>query len=124
MLLELAPELQILINQFQRLLVISWQHYFFTQLIWKVCSFDGFHVEIALALVFFNCCISTVTEGTTVSIAHTSKIVFIPAEFLGNCLGLERAVSVVDNIPNNVVLNHNTIESCVKAYIYLFDFNY
>lgn len=40
------------------------------------------------------------------SIAKTSKVIFISAECLNYCLCLERAVTMVDDLPDNVVLYH------------------
>ena len=39
-------------------------------------------VEVAVALVFTNSCVSSICEGTTVSSAETSEIVFVTAEGL------------------------------------------
>ena len=39
-------------------------------------------------------------------ITHASQVVLVAAESLLDRLGLERAVAVIDDLPDGVVLNH------------------
>jgi len=68
-----------------------------------------------MALMLPNSSVSGIREGTTVPSAKTSQVVFIAAESLDHSpknlkakflLGFERAVSIVNDLPNHIVLNH------------------
>ena len=104
--LELPPELKVLIDKFQSLLVVLWESNLFPQLIWQMCSFNGFHVEIAVALVLEHGCVSAVSQWTRVLVTQTSQVVLIGAEVLGYSLSFKTTVSCVDDSPHNVVLYH------------------
>jgi len=41
-----------------------------------------------------------------VPVAHSSEVVFVPAESLLNSFGFEGAVAIIDDVPNGVVLYH------------------
>ena len=74
-----------------------------------MCSFNGLHVEVAVALGLDNGSIATVRKGTRMPVAKTGQVVLVTAEILSDGLGLEGAVAEINNTPNNVVLYHFVI---------------
>ncbi len=71
-----------------------------------MCSFDGFHVQVALTFVFLDGCVPAVRQRATVSITHACQIVFISAKGLSDCLCLECTVTIIDDITYPDVLDH------------------
>lgn len=110
MTLELSPELKILVDHLQSLLIVSGQLDLLPELAWKMRSLNSLHEKIALSLLLFDSCITAVCQWTTVSIAKTGKVVFVSTKLLGDRLGLEGTMAIVDNIPNNVVLDHGGLK--------------
>ena len=62
-----------------------------------------------------NSSVSGIREGTTVPSAETRQVVFVAAESLYHShkklktkflLGFERTVTIVNDLPNHIVLNH------------------
>lgn len=80
--LELRPELQVLVEEGERLRVIFWQSDSFPKLFWQVSTLNRLHVEVAVALVFAHRGVTRVRERTTVSVAQASQVVLIAAEGL------------------------------------------
>jgi len=60
MFLELRPKLEMLINNFQSLLIVLGQLYLFPELAGQMSPFDSFHVQIAVTFVFENSCIARI----------------------------------------------------------------
>lgn len=86
-----------------------------------MCSLDRLHVEVESTGIWVRTDgrISTIGQGTTLSVAETGDIVFVAAEILllrsssavslrnehgGVCiLDLEGAMVLIDNLPHNLV---------------------
>ena len=80
--LELGPELQMLIEQSQSLLVVLRQANFLPELLGEVGALYCFHVEVAVAFVFEHGGVPAVGEGARVARAQTRQVVLIAAESL------------------------------------------
>ena len=106
MLLEHTPVLQLIIDYGKCLFIVLKKFDLLPELFGEVSSLDDLHVEVALTLVLLNSGVSGVGQRATVSVAETSKVVLVPAELLCFSRYLERAGLVVDDLPDNVVLDH------------------
>jgi len=104
--LELAPELELLVDDLEGLVIIAGQLDLLPELVGQMGSFDRLHVEVALALVLAHGGVPAVTEGATVAIAHSGEVEFVPAESLRDGFGFKSTVAVVDDVPHYVVLDH------------------
>eukprot|EP00968_Pinguiococcus_pyrenoidosus_P028043 scaffold7615_cov286-Pinguiococcus_pyrenoidosus.AAC.11 len=73
------------------------------QIPWGVCTFNRLHVQKAFPLVLTDGRVSTVRQGTRLSIAVAGDVVLVSAErlLLAN-LRLEAAEPVVDDLPNHL----------------------
>ena len=104
--LELSPEFNFLVDDFESLRVILRQLDLLPKLIRQVTTLRRLQVEVALVLFLDHGGIARVRQWARVPITHASQVVLVAAESLLDRLGLERAVSVIDDLPDGVVLNH------------------
>ena len=104
--LELGPELEVFVKDFQCFFIVTGQLDFLPELTRQMGPFDCLHVEVTLSLFLQNGSVASIRQRTGVSGAQASKIVLVSAESLRLSLLLEGAVSGADDFPNYVVLNH------------------
>ena len=104
--LELRPKFKVLIEDFEGFLVVLRQFDFLPKLIRQMGSFNSFHVQVASTFPLKHCGIAGIGKWARVPVAEASEVVLIPAERLVHCFSLERAVAVVDDLPDHVVLDH------------------
>ena len=81
--LKLGPELEVLIDDLQCLLVVLGQFDLLPELVRQVRPLNGLHVEVAVALVLENSRIPRVRKRARVPVAHARQVVLVPAEGLG-----------------------------------------
>ena len=105
--LELAPELNLLVDHLQSLSVVLWQLYFLPELAWQMSALDRLQVQVAHVVLFNHGRVTRVCERARVPVALAGEVVFVPTEVLLDGLCLKGAVAIVDNLPNGVVLDHN-----------------
>ena len=80
--LELGPELKVIVEDGQRLLVVLRQFDLFPKLLRQVSSLDGLHVEVAVTLVLKHSSITRVCQWARMARAQTRQIVLVSAESL------------------------------------------
>ena len=88
------------------MLIILGQLDLFPELSRQVSPLNGLHVEIAHALLLKNGGISSIGQRTGVPGAQTSQVVLVAAKSLRHRLGFVRAMPIVYNLPDHVVLYH------------------
>jgi hypothetical protein len=104
--LELGPELQVLVDQREGLGVVFWELNLFPKLLGQMSTLYCLEIQVAVTLVLAYSSVARIGEGTAMAIAEACEVVVIAAESLCGGLSLESAVAIVDDLPNNVVLNH------------------
>jgi hypothetical protein len=106
----LREVLQLLGHNFQCLHIVCGQFNLLPQILRGMCPFDRLHIEITNPFFLPNSGISTVRQGTRAADAETGHIVWVLAE--GALLGhfaLEGTELMIDDLPNNFVVDHDTI---------------
>ena len=83
--LELGPELKVLVQQRQRLLVVLGQFDLLPELFRQVGSLNRFHVQVAMTLVLSYRGVACIRQWARVARAETCQVVLVSAESLGHC---------------------------------------
>ena len=71
-----------------------------------MCALDGLHVQVKAAALLSDRRIAAVGQRARRAVAQAGDVVLVAAEILGLGLDLVRAVVVVDDLPDHLVVLH------------------
>lgn len=106
---ELGPVHQVLVYLLQGLCVVALELDFLPHVLGRVCSLYCLHVQVAASVFLLDCGIPAVGQRAGGAVAQTCDVVLIPAEVLRLGFGLEAAVVVVDDLPDDLVVLHGCL---------------
>jgi hypothetical protein len=67
-------------------------------ILWRVCSLNSLHVQVASAFLLPDGCVAAVGKGAATAVAQTTHIILVPTEILGGCFRLEATVMMIDDL--------------------------
>jgi hypothetical protein len=76
---------------------------------------DCLHVQVAAPLLLLDSRIFAVGQGAAAPVAQACDVVFVSTKVLGLCFGLEAAVVMVYDLPDDLIVLHGAEGDSVRT---------